>query len=78
MNINDANKYHKFVIQLRNARLDSSYTQSDVSTLLGKPQSYVSKCESGERRVDLIELVKFAKIYKKDIYYFIEKKDQDG
>jgi transcriptional regulator with XRE-family HTH domain len=75
MNINDTDNYHKFVIQLRNARIDSNYTQSDVAALLSKPQSYISKCESGERRVDLIELVKFAGIYKKDIYYFIEKKD---
>jgi len=30
-----------------------------------------SKCESGEQRVDVLELNKFAKLYKKDFEYFV-------
>jgi len=37
---------------------------------LREPQSYVSKCESGERRVDGVELAEFARLYKKDLAYF--------
>lgn len=41
---------------LKQTRLDAQLTQSDLARRLGKPQSYVSKYESGERRLDVIEL----------------------
>ncbi len=41
---------------LREARSEAGLTQSGLSLLLGRPQSFVSKYESGERRLDLIEL----------------------
>ena len=41
---------------IRDLRKDSGLTQSGLAELLDKPQSYVSKYESGERRLDVIEL----------------------
>ncbi|HXS72518.1 MAG TPA: helix-turn-helix transcriptional regulator [Rhodanobacteraceae bacterium] len=41
---------------LRDLRTRAELTQTDVAAALGKPQSYVSKYESGERRLDLVEL----------------------
>jgi len=41
---------------LRESRLAASLNQADVATRLGRPQSFVSKYESGERRLDLVEL----------------------
>jgi transcriptional regulator with XRE-family HTH domain len=41
---------------LRDARIDARLTQSELSARLGRPQSFVSKYESGERRLDLVEL----------------------
>ncbi len=45
--------------------------QEEVGRQLKKPQSYVSKCESGERRVDIVELEKFAELYGKSVSYFL-------
>jgi transcriptional regulator with XRE-family HTH domain len=41
---------------LRRVRLDAGMRQIDVAKKLGKPQSFVSNYESGERRLDLLEL----------------------
>ena len=41
---------------LREARLKGGLRQADVAQRLGQPQSFVSKYESGERLLDLLEL----------------------
>lgn len=41
---------------LKQLRLEAQLTQIELAQRLGKPQSYVSKYESGERRLDIIEL----------------------
>lgn len=65
---------YKFMLRrLIEARNASGETQSNVAEKLGKPQSYVSKCESGERRVDVTELQQFAQIYNKPLDYFVKK-----
>ena len=65
--------YKAFLKRLRQARLDAGMTQADVAERLKRPQSFISKCESGERRVDVVELAKFAKIYNKNFTFFINK-----
>jgi len=64
-------EYKNFLKLLRTARIEAGYTQADVADIMNKPQSFVSKCEIGERRVDIVELKLFAKIYRKEIEYFI-------
>jgi len=46
---------------LRQVRLDAGLTQVDLARRLGQPQSYVSKCECGERRLDVFELEAFCR-----------------
>lgn len=41
---------------LREIRIEAGLRQEDVALRLGKPQSFVSKYESGERRLDILEL----------------------
>ena len=41
---------------LRRVRVDAGLRQLDLARRVGQPQSFVSKYESGERRLDLLEL----------------------
>lgn len=43
-------------VLLRQIRVEAGFTQMELAKMIGQPQSFVSKYESGERRVDLIEL----------------------
>lgn len=65
-------EYAVFVEKLRKARLEAGLRQIDVSKKLKRTQSYVSRVEMGEQRLDVLELKKFAQLYKKDINYFIK------
>jgi transcriptional regulator with XRE-family HTH domain len=56
--------------RLKQAREEAHLTQVQVAKLLSRPQSFVSKSESGERRVDFVELRHLAKIYRKPISFF--------
>src|SRR5438309_1939416 len=55
--------YNRFLVLFRQARIDSGLTQVEAARRLGRPQSFISKCESGERRVDVVELVEFCRVY---------------
>lgn len=52
--------YKTLRVKLRDARIAAGLTQTDVAKRLGKPQSYVSKIETGERQIDVIEFVELA------------------
>ena len=64
-------KNRKLLEKLRSARLGAGLTQVEASKRLNKPQSYLSKIERGERKIEAIELADIAKIYKKSLDYFI-------
>ena len=66
------NEYKTVVSRLIEARNQAGLMQVDVAQKLKKPQSYISKIERGERRVDVTELSILAKIYKKDMSFFIK------
>ena len=54
-------EYERFRRLLQKCRVDKGLTQEQVAVQLGKPQSFVSKYESGERRLDIIEFLEVAK-----------------
>jgi transcriptional regulator with XRE-family HTH domain len=62
--------YRLFLKRLKQARESAGLTQAEVARLMSRPQSFVSKAESGERRVDFIELRHLARIYKKPLSFF--------
>ena len=52
------NDYDKFCALLKNIRSDMNLTQAELAVRLNMPQSFVSKYETGERRLDFIETEK--------------------
>ena len=49
--------YRKLLRLLAEARREAGLTQADVAKYMKRPQSFVSKYESGERRLDVVEFV---------------------
>ena len=66
-------RYVQFRARLKQARIDAGLTQVEAAARLRKPQSFVSKSEAGERRVDAIELEDFARLYGKPVLHFYGK-----
>ena len=71
-------KYEKFKELLTQYRRDADITQQVLAERLGKPQSIVSKYESGERRLDLIEFLEVAEALQFDPFEFIQKLDKEA
>lgn len=66
-------RYQRLLHRLRAARLQTGLTQAQVGRTLGRPQSFVSKCESGERRLDAVELADLASLYGKPVSFFLDE-----
>ncbi len=65
-------EYKDLLQKIKKAREVAGLKQNEVAKKLGKPQSYISKIESGERRIDIIELKQLSKIYKKSLNFFVK------
>lgn len=50
-----SNEYRVFLQLLREARTVAGVTQEQLAERIGNTQSFVSKCERGERRLDFVE-----------------------
>lgn len=64
-------RYKAMLARLREARRHSGLTQTEVARILGRTQAFVSKCELGERRIDPIDLLDFARVYDRPIDFFL-------
>jgi len=62
--------YAGVLSKLISARQEAGLTQREVSLKLGMAHSYLNKCESGERAIDVAELWAICKIYKKPMSSF--------
>lgn len=60
-----------FVKRLKQARAEAGLTQEEVADKLKCSQSWVSKIELGELRVEAIWLNRLAKLYGKSVSYFL-------
>lgn len=66
------NRHELLAHMLRDLRVQAGLTQTDVASRLGKPQSYVSKYEGGERRLDFIELSDLCKALNTSLSGFVK------
>lgn len=65
-------EYQDFAQKLKNARLEAGLTQVETAKKMKRPQSYISKSEAGEQRLDIVEIKNFARLYKKEMGYFLK------
>ena len=66
-------RYQDLIQKLIELRESKNVTQVELARLLNKPQSYVSKVEILERRLDVIELSDWLKVLDKEITIFINQ-----
>ena len=69
--------YSVFLDCLREARKAAGITQVQLAKQLGQTQSFVSKCERGERRIDVLELMAFCQAMGLDFVTFACRLKED-
>ena len=62
---------------LRRIRVDAGVTQAELATRLGVPQSVVSKIESGERRLDILELRQVCRVLGLSLADFMRRLEKE-
>jgi transcriptional regulator with XRE-family HTH domain len=65
-------QYARLLVALRQARESAGMTQVDAAKSFGKHASFISKCESGERRIDVVELAAFCRLYRVGLAAFLK------
>jgi len=68
----------RFLSLVRQMRLDAGLRQEDLARKLGEPQSFVSRYESGDRRLDVLELRQICEVLGVSLADFIKRFDGDS
>ena len=68
----------KLAALLRSVRSSAGFTQAEVAERLEQPQSFVSKYESGERRLDLVELKQICKALGISLVEFVRRFEKEA
>ena len=66
-------KYKEFSRLLVEERQNAGLSQQELADRLGRPQTYVSKCERGTRRMDVVEFLEIAEVIGFDPVAFIKR-----
>jgi ribosome-binding protein aMBF1 (putative translation factor) len=64
-------EYGVFLRVFREARRRAGLTQTDLAHKVGESQSFISKCERGERRIDVVELRAFCRAFDLTLKQFV-------
>lgn len=65
--------YQRLLKQLRTARERLNLSQTDLAERMSQSQSFVSKSERGERRIDVVELHSFCLALEIPFVPFVEE-----
>jgi transcriptional regulator with XRE-family HTH domain len=68
-----SDRYELLQRTLIKAREDAGLSQQEVARALGKHQTFVSKVERGERKLDVIEFIQMAKVLNFDPHILIKR-----
>ena len=63
-------RHRALIAFLSQKRKDAGLSQSELAKALGEYQSFVARMESGQRRVDVVEYEKLARILNFDVHEF--------
>jgi len=66
-------QYAAVLRTLREVRLEAELTQEHVAKHFGTHASFVSKIEAGERRIDVVELAEFCRLYGITLATFLKR-----
>ncbi|RLM03806.1 transcriptional regulator [Gibbsiella quercinecans] len=66
-------EYQSVIKTLREARIRKGISQQSLAESLGRPQSFIAKVESGERRLDIVEFVHLSRLLSIDPISIIGK-----
>jgi len=69
-------EYSLFLRHLRDSRKKAGLTQEQLADQLNQTQSFISKCERGERRIDVVELRAFCMALEIPIEEFIRQLEE--
>lgn len=65
-------RYDLLLSRLIDAREEMRLSQRDVCERMGMPHSFLSKCETGDRRIDVMEFMQLAQVYGKTLDFFVD------
>ncbi|MCC6285066.1 MAG: helix-turn-helix transcriptional regulator [Phycisphaerales bacterium] len=68
----------RFLSLVRQMRVDAGLRQADLARKLGEPQSFVSRYESGDRRLDVLELRHICTVLGVSLADFIKQLEGDA
>lgn len=68
----------RFLSLVRQMRIDAGLRQADLARKLGEPQSFVSRYESGDRRLDVLELRQICGVLGVSLADFIKRLEGDS
>jgi transcriptional regulator with XRE-family HTH domain len=65
--------YKHLVELLIAARKDAGLNQAELGKLMGRGQTFVSKVEQGERRLDMVEVIIWCRLVRADVHKVVRK-----